>query len=237
MKIKTVTITGSDDNNTDIGEMIAISKRHPFVEWGILFSLSRTGTDRYPTEQWLERLKSETNGLNMNFSGHLCGQYTREILQGDGKLLDSLKSNFDIFRRFQLNFNSENTPPTPEFYSLIEKLNHIDFILQFNKVNTDTCNASMGLLKNISFLYDSSGGRGTNVTEYKPVFDNFFTGYAGGLSPDNLTQELIKISKAVGNGIDIWIDTESGVRTDEKLNMKKVDDFVETAAAWNKLNK
>ena len=42
-----ITFTGADDH-TDVRDMVALSKLYP-IEWGILFSISRQGTDpRYP---------------------------------------------------------------------------------------------------------------------------------------------------------------------------------------------
>lgn len=60
MEIKIVTITGADDN-TNHSDMINISKDFPFVEWGILFSSSRQGSERYPSIEWVNELMNVKN--------------------------------------------------------------------------------------------------------------------------------------------------------------------------------
>jgi hypothetical protein len=47
VKIDKVTITGAD-NNTPISDLFVLQKQFPFVEWAILLSQSKAGTDRYP---------------------------------------------------------------------------------------------------------------------------------------------------------------------------------------------
>ena len=228
MKIKTVTITGAD-NKTNIDEMFEISKQYPFVEWGILFSPKRVGTERYPGFTWLHTLWDEWKKHKLNLSAHLCGEYTRQMLMGNSDLYDSLLLK-EIFNRFQLNFNSKNTPVTKDFFPILKNMDK-NFILQYNQSNVPVCVYAMKELQNVSFLYDSSGGRGNIAKEWKPPFMGFLTGYAGGLSPDKLESELKKIEKVCGDA-EIWIDTESRVRTNEILDMEKVKLFLEIASAY-----
>ena len=48
IKLKCVTMTGADED-TDISRMIYLSRRYPFVEWGVLISATRSGQqNRYP---------------------------------------------------------------------------------------------------------------------------------------------------------------------------------------------
>jgi phosphoribosylanthranilate isomerase len=75
------------------------------------------------------------------------------------------------------------------------------------------------------------GGRGVLPENWQGVVPNHFTGYAGGLNPDNLEEALININKAVGDN-EIWIDTETGVRTDDKLDLEKVVKFLEIAKKY-----
>lgn len=237
MKIKTVTITGAD-NNTKISDMLKISEQFPFVEWGILFSPKRLGTDRYPDWNWLNKLSRNYSYDKIRLSAHLCGGYTREMLIGKSNLLDApdIKHFLSLCSRAQLNFNSQKTEVNEKkFFDLLNCFLGGSFILQFNKANKNICLKAMkeNISTKISFLYDSSGGRGNLQTEWKEPITNFFTGYAGGLSPDNLETELKKIEQVAGDS-EIWIDTESKVRTDEKLDMKKVKQFIEIASKYTK---
>lgn len=213
MEIKTVTITGADDN-TNPSDMISISKDFPFVEWGILFSISRQGTERYPSLVWVDELMKMVLSHNCTepnqpkLSAHLCGDYTVEYLSTGymtkafrdlGKIMSGI-----AFSRYQLNFNSTKNTACKDFYGSIERCS-TNQILQYNQANYDLCQKVLDLKnKNIHFLYDGSGGRGVLPGGWKGVVPNHFTGYAGGLNPDNLEDALIKINEAAGDN-SIWI--------------------------------
>ncbi len=240
MEIKTVTITGADDN-TYINLLMEIHNMYPFVEWGILFSPSRQGTSRYPSLKWVKMLQEKVLYYYMRktpgpkLSAHLCGDYTREYLK-TGALTSAFDNLPNImfgesFSRYQLNFNSTNTPTSEEFYNGLKRCATTQ-IIQYNKANSELCQR---LIANnnpsIQFLYDGSGGRGVLPNEWQGVVPNHFTGYAGGLNPDNLEEALVNIDKSVGDN-EIWIDTETGVRTDDKLDLKKVVEFLEIASKY-----
>lgn len=241
MKIKTVTITGAD-NDTDINEMLKISKQFPFVEWGILFSPKRIGEERYPDMNWVTVLCETRLHKSFTLSAHLCGGYTREMLMGKNDLSENYWKILGVFNRRQLNFNSsKNEVDVNAFLSLLEKQPEVEFILQQNNANFKICQDVRNRnIKNVSFLYDSSGGRGTIASQWKKPFEDFFTGYAGGLSPENLEEELKKIEKVAGDS-EIWIDTETRVRSDirifgdfpnSRLDMNKVKKFLEIASKY-----
>ena len=232
MIIKTVTITGADDN-TDINEMIEISKAFPFVEWGILFSKKRTGTPRYPTEKWVVQLLKKGLEHNMSFSAHLCGNYAKDAMTSEGgdcdEFLNVIHPYSGSFNRFQLNFNGQNIEPNLDDFK--DFVSHEKVcIIQHNQNNKEVCNAIIEKGDfNVHFLYDSSGGNGNRPEKWKPAVDGHFTGYAGGLTPLNLMEELEEIELVNDKGKVVWIDVETGVRTNDVLDMKKVSDFLRTA--------
>ena len=81
-------------------------------------------------------------------------------------------------------------------------------------------------------LFDQSGGTGLLPGEWPKQPPNQYCGYAGGLSPDNLQQEMEKISK-VATGT-IWIDAETLLRSenDKVFDLEKVRRFLEAAKPW-----
>jgi phosphoribosylanthranilate isomerase len=256
MKIKIVTITGADDN-TNHQDLIEISKKYPFVEWGILFSPTRNdkGESRYPTIEWVNKFKKDviahnftkidsfmTNGFDLGrneitimVSAHICGGYTKELLEGNNILIkEKLKDVYShlFLNRSQWNFNSSKNEVHETFYDFLNNPLNGKTILQFNKANYHLCQKVIEMNNhNIHFLYDGSGGRGVLPNEWTGVVPNHFTGYAGGLNPDNLEEALINIEKSVGDN-EIWIDTETGVRTDDKLDLDKVVGFLEIAKKY-----
>jgi len=88
-------------------------------------------------------------------------------------------------------------------------------------------------------LYDSSGGKGISPSEWFPPvtgpnWQNYSTGYSGGLGPDNLKEELQNIASVVDSSVEqvcpIWIDMESKIRTGDKFDLDKVQQCCEIVA-------
>jgi len=244
MNLERVTITGIDDKVSH-EEIIKISQQYPFIEWGILFSPSRTGQSRYPTLGWVYELKKKADALQtkIKFSAHLCGDYTKELLEtGDNPLIqrnDEFLKVGEIFKRVQLNFNASKNTACEAFYEFIKKYggDKVNFIIQFNNSNRDVCAEIMKREIPVHFLWDSSGGRGTDTgNDWSFPFIGYFTGYAGGLSPDNLKEKLDKFFEYkffdMRSNADVWIDVESGVRTNNELDLDKVVKFLEIASKY-----
>lgn len=236
--IKTVTITGAD-NKTNPKDLIDLSLKFPFVEWGILVSNSKIGTNRYPSIEWINKLCffKQFQNKNMNLSLHICGEVCQRILKGeiDVNLKYPKLISLDSFDRMQLNFNYKNSKI--DLLLMMNSLSDLkqEIIFQYNKSNKEIIDILVNCKGNSkwNFLYDSSGGRGVVQKEWeKPL--NAYTGYAGGLNPENLKEELEKIKLLVPNDNKIWIDAESGIRTDNEFDLDKVEKFLSIAKEFIK---
>lgn len=220
MEINRVTFTGADDN-TDPKVLMAIQEKYPNVEWGILFSKDRQGTEKYPSQEWINSLPAE-----LNLSAHFCGWYSRSVL--DYKAINLIHELPKSFKRVQLNytFNDKNKKyGMPFVHHLIKPSNgdNRQLIFQYNKSNKEILDAWMtwwGDDGRLSFLYDSSGGRGLEIKEIQNPF-KWYTGYSGGLKPENITH-ITDLIKNHSNTSDVWIDMEAGVRTDGQFDLEKV---------------
>lgn len=222
MKINKVTITGAD-NNVDIKDLIRLSELYPFVEWGILFSKSREGMDRYPDQKWIENV---TN-YNMSLSAHFCGWWAKELLNNKNyELIENLSLSF---KRVQLNYNfsNYNIEDLAELLYYIKVNANQNIILQQNNNNNNIIKSvkKLSLIDNVEILYDSSGGRGTELKNIDTPF-KYYTGYAGGINKKNIKDicESITTNKSDST---VWIDMESGVRTYGKFDLKKVEKILE----------
>ncbi len=240
MKVEKVTLTGCDDN-VDPAKMLEFSQEFPMVEWGILFSKNRTGKSRYPSANWVERLSRVVyENPNMKLAAHLCGKWVEDILSGE---LTFVTSNpfADVFERLQLNLGSSNLKILLQNNNVLEMLKnskrHHDILIGGNY---DTCDFNyFSILKKycLGLLYDASGGNGTSPRQW-PKHHGCFkelklcTGYAGGLNPENLHHELIRISD-VAEGKLIWIDMESGIRQNEEFSFDKARRILEIVHYWN----
>lgn len=220
MMLHAVTISGADDQ-TDPEQLARLSEQFSFVEWGVLLSSSKARRPRYPTAAWLDRLQSCATE-KMRISGHLCGALVKEICRGEFPVhLDR-----PLFRRMQLNlaghFGEIKDPQT-----LVRCLpRNREYILQIGHAENDGLRLAESLQSSgleISILLDSSGGRGLSPSRWPALVPTLRCGFAGGLGPDNLEQELANLREVAGSAT-IWVDMESRVRTTDgtTLDLSKV---------------
>lgn len=224
MQINRVTITGADDK-TDIQDLIDLTKQFPFVEWGILFSGSKQGQSRYPSHSTIGNIAASALPL----SAHFCGSYSRDVLE-NGKI-GMLLETYKYFDRVQLNYNfSINTKWSTDFLALKYWAENPSkgIILQSNKANSELIRDLAELprwvgasFKNLHFLHDSSGGRGREIVNIPLCYPKNYTGYSGGIGPHNVT-EICKMIYQYNSTKNVWIDMESGVRTNDQLDISKV---------------
>ena len=221
MKIKHITFTGLDAN-TNVEDLVAIQKKYPIAEFGVLMSKNwETNGNRYPNPELVKNFLDQ--GLNL--SAHLCGHLAREAFKGYLEPVISIYKAFEHpdFKRVQLNVS-----PYESIYLQADTLKlkvDKEFIIQqhsptllhsqgfnsFEQKNPDT---------RVTMLIDPSGGRGVDdgldiiATDYK-------TGYAGGINEDNVEDKL-RTLMSLDTVNEFWIDMESGVRTDDWFDINKV---------------
>lgn len=237
-----ITLTGANEK-TEPHDLLAISEEFPFVEWGILLSKANMGSaPRFPGRKWLRKLACAEYMRPMLLSGHLCGRWVRDVCKGKWTFLDDLGELAKMFGRVQLNFHAE-----------VHKLDHqqfvgafrttggahwaipyaegCQFIFQLDDVNDSILDVAKAGGVDAAPLFDLSGGAGV-LPERWPVARGY-CGYAGGLSPENVAEQLALIERAAGDG-PIWIDVETHVRSenDRIFDLDKVRAFIQNALPW-----
>lgn len=251
MHLDRVTVTGADDSISP-NDLVSLTQEFPFVEWGILVSHSQgtigQGSPRFPSARWITDIQSlaETTGI-FNLSLHLCGRWVRDLLaKGEINWPDSL---LHCFQRVQLNFHADKTPCEPKsFASALKKIGK-QFIFQIDgaKGNEHLDAAHSEEVPACYGLFDISGGAGILPQEWPaPIYLDVspgahgegvesyaYHGYAGGLGPENLDDQIPLIAKACA-GARIWIDMETRVRSrdDLKFDLSKVRHCLEIAAPF-----
>ena len=218
MPLKQVTITGADDS-IEPKELVDLTKHFPFVEWGILLSSSQLGGKRFPSHEWLAELHDVQRDSHhmMAISFHVCGSWVRNICAGNWTpLFTNIGKVLNIARRVQLNFHAQEHLFAEEFVDAALKRSQAQdwqLIFQCDGKNDHLVLSAYKEGLNVAPLYDKSGGAGIVPGEWPNPLSGDYSGYAGGLGPDNLDVEIPKIAKTAQHN-PYWIDMETKVRSD-----------------------
>lgn len=218
------TVTGADDSIKP-EELIRLSKLYPFVEWGILLSGKRYGTNRFPSKEWITQLFDISHsGELISLSGHLCGQYVRDILLDKHTADEDLGFLWEMFQRIQINTHGEPHPYYVKTFDRLKSETSKEFIFQYDNANVNLLVDAVCAGVKCSTLFDCSHGAGLLPEKWPTPFNVLKCGYAGGLSPDNLRSAVHNIS-GVAKGVEIWLDLETHVRSnnDELFDLAKVE--------------
>ena len=231
MILDRVTITGADDR-TDPAALARLSERYPFVEWGILISDAKAGKPRFPSAEWRQRLAeiaAATPG-GLRLAAHLVGSLARKAMLDGSDEFFTGPYHAGLFRRIQLNGFSSLAKAAR--CPVIKRHPTHFFILQVQSEEAYALAARHGASRaaNVGVLFDKSGGRGEMPARWpEPKFD-LYTGFAGGIGPDRV-DIVCEAIKAYPFG-PFWIDMEGNVRTDDVLDLLKVELVLEEAQRW-----
>lgn len=226
MKINKVTMTGADDSISP-NDLFEISNKYPFVEWGILVSRNSQGKSRFPSLDWMNKL-SELNKGKLLLSCHVCGTYVKEVLMGSDRFTSELGNIWNDFQRVQINTHGLKHQFERSAITALKKFNK-EIIFQFDGANRPILDHAISEGVNCSTLFDMSHGAGVLPKEWLVPVDGVRCGYAGGLSPENVVQQIKLIESKVGD-YELWIDMETQIRSDfdRQFDLEKVISVLES---------
>lgn len=214
-----MTLSGVDES-VAAHELAAISRRYPFVEWGVLCSESREGkSPRYPSRRWREILWREADRKNMLISAHLCGALALEpdadLLKRYNRIQLNGISDWRAIRGFIAEAEGayERAPRR-----IIGQARDLDMLRQF-------------LHKDVISLYDVSGGTGTQPMAWPySAAGQQLLGFAGGIGLDNV-ELLLEQAQLHAHDATFWIDMESSLRTDSgaRFDLSKAEAILRLA--------
>ena len=240
MKLKCVTCSGTNEF-TKIDDLFALYQEFPSVEFGIQVSGKKcsAGSARLV---WLNNLKNQV--LRKRKSLPLALHLNQDWVEGfcDGIKIPELQELLSwtdrqgnpIFQRVQLNFKigRNKAPEIGRLESQMKKYPHLRFILSYNDANADLI-WKIYQRRQVVFdcLFDESFGEGVAPSQrHPPVFDDVIQGYAGGLSPDNVSSELEKIAELVPLDAVIFVDAEGKLKgEDGHFDYVKAREYVANA--------
>ena len=249
LKIVKVSCCGANEL-LDIDEVVNFIKNNPNVEVGIGVSREKCSLGM-PRFKWIlglqERLKE--NKINTSqIALHVNGIWSKEVVE-KGYLPEELSwliQNNQGAMRVQLNvvgsgYDINETPSLPlsKLINFLSKEQLAKFIIPANKY-------SFSFIKRLEqnfedshdkydLLYDSSFGMGKSAENYVSYFPNHLQGYAGGLSDENVQDELIKINDVQKGLAYIWVDAENKLKKDNlnTLDLAKAQKFANKAFEMN----
>lgn len=197
-----MTATGVDEQ-TDIERLARWGLED--LELGFLYSDRWAGeAKRYPSWEWIEANAAKYPRCAL----HICGNQARRELR-----LEAL--NVSSFQRIQI--NGDVRPGTAG--AICAKYPDHTIILQYQGPN------SRWMLghdwNNLTVLIDASGGNGILPKFWPRVETKLRVGFAGGLNPHNMEEEVRKIRTIADPGW--WVDLESGLRDEEWFSIELLE--------------
>ena len=228
MHLKYISLTGADDA-VDPADLLALSRAFPAAEWAILLLPARAGTPRFPRPEWIKSFAAQATAARAHTAMHLCGEALLGFIHGRDEIFDAMQG----FSRIQLNLKFGDVEGSYDPAALLQRVAdnpRWQFIIQYAKDKQGL----LPLLKDIpnhAVLFDESAGRGISPDTWDAPLAGHFCGYAGGLNPDNVAQNLAIIAK-VAAGHETWIDMETGVRTNDVFDLAKARRVLEIASPF-----
>jgi hypothetical protein len=238
-----VTITGADDS-IDPCDLAPLSGEFPFVEWAILVSgrIHPNAAPRFPSKAWRDTLASvkfSHKGSELQrpaLAIHVQGRWLQSLLDGDEKpLVEGCGELWGAVQRVQLNFHGGKiTVNMPMFVKALQRLDK-EFIFQH-----DQCDGAklmyqvLGTNVVCHALFDTSHGAGVLPDAWPVGYNLLYTGWAGGLGPENIEEQLPLIAKEACRNGNFWIDMETRVRSDNdrQFDLVKVRRVLEVTAPF-----
>ena len=261
MKLKYITCSDPREFN-DIHDIVNLAKISPRVEIAVQAHPSKMSYGM-PRNQWFHELLEYVvrDKYKINLAVHVNREWCDEICR-TGKFPKELQEFFDLCHnnnvynslvaRWQLNIPS-GTIDNVNFRALRRLFNshpERDFIIQYNAGTHNLVMKMHDLRTHFSLLYDASGGRGIAPDHWvMPVFTTVAQGYSGGFSPENVVENLDKISAVakrphayydennksvctLESRNDIWIDAEGRLKTDDKFDVARARQYILNAENW-----
>ena len=145
-----------------------------------------------------------------------------------------------IFRRLQLNFKigREKEPDIGTVSAMVAAYPTHRFVFSYNPNNAAIIQELYRRGVIFDNLFDSSFGEGMMpICREGIVFEDRLQGYAGGLGPENIKNELDKINDVNLLSAIVYVDAEGHLKgEDGSMSLNKARDFICKILHWEDAN-
>ena len=242
--------------HNDIDEIINLGKKYPMAEFAIQAHPPKFSqhSERY---EFFRALVAACTMNDVNLAMHVNIEYRTDLCRGIVPEIfrdlwnikhhkGTQRANKPVIGRVQININGGNDKF--KFYAgkvadIIRAYPDIKFIFQYAPAQDARIKRLSKQNVPFSILYDASGGEGklSHDSWGGIILPNHQTGYAGGLSPDNVVENLNYINTLLPADYSTWIDAEGKLKSpgpDEKklFDTKLAEKYIERAISWQLKN-
>ena len=238
-------ITCSDMREYNIvDDIIDLGKRWPQSEFAIQAHPTKFSA-HMPRYDWFWTLANACTVNDVNLAMHINSDWRTMIC--NGKIPEEINNFLKIKRyngkpvigRVQININGGDQNYhcySKRVADIIKAYPDIEFIFQYAPRQNNRIRPLNATNAPFSLLYDASCGRGIMARKYRaPIMPNHKMGYSGGLSPENVAQELAKINLVLPYNYVTWIDAEGKLRNPETghFDIERAAQYIQNAHSWN----
>ena len=221
MKLRYITCSDPREN-LPTASVIDLLKLSPLAELGVQAHPSAMAQGK-PRNIWfnelLDAVKSSKTPLNIalhvnyGWCDEICLGHVPDEIQQFLKHQHP-KTNEPLIRRIQLNIGDcTYVFDAKRLATLIKTWDKYEVILPFNQNIKQKIEQLKARGAKFNLLFDASYGAGIAPTNWQvPVYKDIQFGYAGGLSPENVADNLAKIDTVLPDGYETWIDAEGRLR-------------------------
>ena len=244
MVLKYITCSGANEH-TNIDDLLALAKEYPMMEIGIQVSDKKV-TENPARFDWILALQEKVAAqkLTPNIALHVNGNWVQQFASRamipeldyflslnnghKGWLVNRLQINFLIGNDYRIDFG--------RFCQAMTDRAPRPIVLPYNNRNAVFVKKIYNKSIKFDCLYDISHGEGVLPKQQQaPVFKDCLQGYSGGLSADNVAEQLKKLSFVVKSKRAIYIDAEGKLKdSNGHLDLQKCEAFIKNALSFAK---
>lgn len=226
--------------HNEIDDIIALGTKYTMAEFAIQAHPSKFSPSM-PRYVWFETLMDAARKNNVNLAMHVNSEWRTEICRG--KIPYEIRRMWDMQRdngkpiigRVQVNINGGNN--TFRFYAnkvadIIRAYPDIKFIFQYTPKQKRRLNKLDNTDVPFSMLFDASGGCGKLPDYWRaPINPKHKMGYSGGLSPENVAENLNKINAVLPPEYMTWIDAEGKLKNPDtkQFDIARAEKYIQNA--------